>query len=179
MEFSFIEGSSAPNQEIAKILFEMAMNKKWGGVVEKLTENPFLLMTRVTKTNDTVLHLAVSEGQEKTVQEMIKIISRDLPNFESLQLRNNRGNTALHLAVVVGNVAMRKSIASVPSSLIGERNNEGESPLFTAVLFGKKQVFQCLYDLCWSNGERHGCSKNPRTGDTILHYAISEDHFGE
>ncbi|XP_035548738.1 ankyrin repeat-containing protein C6C3.08-like [Juglans regia] len=174
MEFSFIEGSSAPNQETAKLLFEMAMNGKWVDVVKIVEEKPFFLVAEVTKTKDTLLHLAVSYRKEKTVQEMINII----PTFESLQLRNKQGNTALHLAAMVGSVAMCECIANVDSSLIGERNPEGETPLFTAVLFDKKQVFQCLYDLCPSN-ERHSYSKNPRTGDTILHYAISEDHFGE
>ncbi|KAG7968264.1 hypothetical protein I3843_08G145700 [Carya illinoinensis] len=164
------------NLELGNVLFEKAMKGKWGEVVEICTENPWSLVAGITRLEDTLLHLAVSSGQEETVRKLTSIIVEQ-PNHEMLlRVKNERENTALHIAALMGNEAMCKCIASVDNTLIGERNHEGETPLFTAVLFGKQQAFQCLYDLCPSDA-RYSCSRNTHTGDTILHCAISGDHF--
>ncbi|KAG7968268.1 hypothetical protein I3843_08G145900 [Carya illinoinensis] len=164
------------NLELGHVLFEKAMKGKWGEVVDICTENPWSLVAAITRLEDTLLHLAVSSGQEETVRKLTSIISEQ-PNHEMLlRVKNERENTTLHIAALMGNEAMCKCIASVDHSLIGERNHEGETPLFTAVLFGKQQAFQCLYDLCPSDA-RYSCSRNTHTGDTILHCAISGDHF--
>ncbi|XP_041020514.1 ankyrin repeat-containing protein ITN1-like [Juglans microcarpa x Juglans regia] len=163
------------NPELGNVLFEKAMKGRWGEVVDICTENPWSLVAGITRLEDTLLHLAVSGGQEETVRKLTYIISEQ-PNHEMLlRVKNERGNTALHIAALMGNEAMCKCIASVDSSLIGQRNYEGETPLFTAVLFGKIQAFQSLYDLC-PFYERYSYSRNTR-GDTILHCAISGDHF--
>ncbi|KAG6701184.1 hypothetical protein I3842_08G152700 [Carya illinoinensis] len=130
--------------ELGNVLFEKAMKGRWGEVIDICTEKPLSLVAGITRLEDTMLHLAVSSGQEEIVRKL---------------------------------TCLCKYIASVDPSLIGERNHEGETPLFTAVLFGKKQAFECLYDLCLSNDERYSCSRNTSTGDTILHCAISGDHF--
>ncbi|KAG6645843.1 hypothetical protein CIPAW_08G151200 [Carya illinoinensis] len=164
------------NLELGNVLFEKAMKGKWGEVVDICTENPWSLVAGITRLEDTLLHLAVSSGQEETVRKLTSIIVEQ-PNHEMLlRVKNERENTALHIAALMGNEAMCKCIASVDNTLIGERNHEGETPLFTAVLFGKQQAFQCLYDLCPSDA-RYSCSRNTHTGDTILHCAISGDHF--
>ncbi|XP_035548735.1 uncharacterized protein LOC118349220 [Juglans regia] len=161
--------------ELGNVLIEKAMKGRWGEVVDICTENPWSLVTGITSLEDTLLHLAVCGGQEETVRKLTYIICEQ-PNHEMLfRFKNERGNTALHIAALMGNEALCKCIACVDSSLIGQRNYEGETPLFTAVLFGKKQAFQCLYDLCPAN-ERYSYSRNKR-GDTILHCAISGDHF--
>ncbi|KAG7968271.1 hypothetical protein I3843_08G146200, partial [Carya illinoinensis] len=75
----------------------------------------------------------------------------------------------------MGNVAMCNCIAAVDSSLIALRNHEGETPLFMAVRFGKREAFQCLVQMLTPD-EVYTCSRR-ETGDTILHSAISGDHF--
>ncbi|XP_041020511.1 serine/threonine-protein phosphatase 6 regulatory ankyrin repeat subunit B-like [Juglans microcarpa x Juglans regia] len=163
------------NPELGNVLFGKAMKGRWGEVVDICTENPWSLVAGITRLEDTRLHLAVSGGQEETVRKLTCIISEQ-PNHEMLlRVKNERGNTALHIAALMENEAMCECIARVDFSLIGERNQEGETPLFTTVLFGKKQAFQCLYDLCPPN-ERYSCSRYMR-GDTILHCAIFGDHF--
>ncbi|XP_041020509.1 ankyrin repeat-containing protein P16F5.05c-like [Juglans microcarpa x Juglans regia] len=165
------------NPELGNVLFEKAMKGRWDEVVDICTENPVSLMADITRLKDTLLHLAVSGGQEETVKKLIDIISEQ-PNPEMLLgTKNERGNTALHIAALMGNEAMCKCIASVDPSLIGQRNYEGETPLYTAVFFGGKQAFLSLYNFC-PFYERYSYSRNTR-GDTILHCAISGDHFGE
>ncbi|XP_035548736.1 uncharacterized protein LOC118349221 [Juglans regia] len=160
----------------------MAMKGKWSEVVDTCTENPFLLSAGgITRTKDTLLHLAVSEGQEKTVLEITKVISELPISKEFVGRRNDGGNTALHLAAVVGNVAMCKCLAGIDSSLIVARNEDGETPLSLAVLFGKNQAFICLTQMLMLDKERFSHSKTMKYGThgyTILHYAINGDHYG-
>ncbi|XP_035549370.1 uncharacterized protein LOC108986245 isoform X3 [Juglans regia] len=165
------------NLELGDVLFEKAMKGRWVEVVDICTQNPWSLVAGITRLKDTLLHLAVSYGQVETVRNLTDIIMSSQPNPELLLgTKNERGNTALHIAALMGNEAMCDCIARVdPPILIGERNNEGETPLYTAVLFGQKQAFQCLYDLCPAN-ERYSYSRKTR-GDTILHRAISGDHL--
>ncbi|KAF5463252.1 hypothetical protein F2P56_019178 [Juglans regia] len=178
MEYSIVQGSSP---EEGKTLFEMAMKGKWSEVVDTCTENPFLLSAGgITRTKDTLLHLAVSEGQEKTVLEITKVISELPISKEFVGRRNDGGNTALHLAAVVGNVAMCKCLAGIDSSLIVARNEDGETPLSLAVLFGKNQAFICLTQMLMLDKERFSHSKTMKYGThgyTILHYAINGDHY--
>ncbi|KAG2694538.1 hypothetical protein I3760_08G150000 [Carya illinoinensis] len=116
------------NLELGHVLFEKAMKGKWGEVVDICTENPWSLVAAITRLEDTLLHLAVSSGQEETVRKLTSIISEQ-PNHEMLlRVKNERENTTLHIAALMGNEAMCKCIASVDHSLIGERNHEGETP---------------------------------------------------
>ncbi|KAG7968274.1 hypothetical protein I3843_08G146300 [Carya illinoinensis] len=164
------------NLESGNALFEKAMKGRWDEVVDICTNNPLSLAAAITRFDDTLLHLAVSGCLEETVQKLIDKIRSDQPDpIMLLGTKNGRGNTALHIAALMGNEAMCKCIASVDSSLIEQRNHEGETPLYTSVFFGKKQAFQCLYDLC-PQSERYSCSRKT-CGDTILHRAISGDHL--
>lgn len=166
-------------EEIGNQLFKMAMKGKWPKVVDKCKEDPMSLVAVITYVKDTILHLAVSDGQEDTVGQLIDIIKLNLPNPEALLgAKNQIGNTPLHFAAMMGNVAMCKCIANADSSLIGERNDEGETPLFTAVQFGKKEAFVCLFNLFRFNESDISCFTN-KHGDTILHCAISKEKFGE
>ncbi|XP_041020520.1 uncharacterized protein LOC121262185 [Juglans microcarpa x Juglans regia] len=126
------------NPELGNVFFEKAMKGRWDEVVDICTENPMSLVAGITRLKDTLLHLVVSDGQVETVRKLIDIIiSNQLPNPEMLlRTKNERGNTALHIAALMGNEAMCKCIATVDSLLIGERNNEGarDSSLHCSVL---------------------------------------------
>uniref|UniRef100_A0A2N9FN13 Uncharacterized protein n=1 Tax=Fagus sylvatica TaxID=28930 RepID=A0A2N9FN13_FAGSY len=62
-----------------------------------------------------------------------------------------------------------------PKTCLSARNNEGETPLFKAVLHGKKEAFLYFHSIC---GPREGYNYFTRTdGETILHRAISEEYF--
>ncbi|KAG6701186.1 hypothetical protein I3842_08G152900 [Carya illinoinensis] len=174
-EMDFVSFMEAPSQEMETTLFEKAMLGKWDEVVNICMENPMALVSSITRLQDTALHLAVSDGQEQTVRKLTQIISEQ-PNPEMvLGVANKRGNTPLHFAALMGNVAMCKCIAVVDCSLIALRNHEGETPLFMAVLFGKTEAFHCLVQMLTLD-EVYSCSRR-KNGDTILHIAISGDHF--
>ncbi|KAK2991140.1 hypothetical protein RJ640_029433 [Escallonia rubra] len=155
-------------------LFQSAMKGDWKAVVETYDAHPEVHKAKITKSGDTALHIAVLDGQESTVQELVELICQKDVSKEALGIANERRNTPLHLAASLGNVSMCKCIAH--ESLIGNRNVEGETPLFLAALHGKKDAFLCLSSICGDEGRRPYYWRR-NDGDTILHVAISGDYF--
>ncbi|KAI9110482.1 hypothetical protein K1719_018348 [Acacia pycnantha] len=144
--------------------------------------------------------MAVSNEQDKVVSNMVNllvleekklgqnnvVVTVDGDGEESwnvnivLGAENDRKNTPLHLAASMGNVEMCRKIGDTDPSLIARRNVAGETPLFLAVLNGRKQVFLWLHYQYMShpgvssNDSAHCIRDN---GDTILHCTIAREHF--
>ncbi|KAK2991125.1 hypothetical protein RJ640_029418 [Escallonia rubra] len=155
-------------------LLQNAMKGDWEAVVEIYRAHPEVHKAKITKLGDTALHIAVLDGEENKVQELVKLICDKDVSKAALGIANVRGNTPLHLAAASGSVRMCKCIAEANKSLISDRNVDGETPLFLAALHGKKDAFLCLSSICGDEGSRY-CRRDD--GDTILHVAISGDYF--
>ncbi|XP_031743975.1 uncharacterized protein LOC101211501 isoform X3 [Cucumis sativus] len=167
---------------LKKYLFNKAMKGRWKEVVEKYATDSRAREAKITKRGDTVLHVAVSDGQVGVVEELMRIISGeekkggDESNSKRVvRIANNKSATALHLAATLGNVKMCYDIASVDHSLVGVRNNEGETPLFLAALHGNKDAFLCIHSFCAQTTVH---CRRTIDGQTILHCAIMGDFFG-
>ncbi|KAK4281201.1 hypothetical protein QN277_012723 [Acacia crassicarpa] len=168
-----------------KQLFTFAMKGQWERVIEMYEEDPRAHKSRITRSGDTALHIAVSEGKDEVVAEMVRSImtNQDQPHIkEALQTQNNRRNTALHLAAEMGHSTICEKIATVEPSLLACRNGDGETPLFSAARFGRKPSFLFLHYIQNRNLPDGytppyyvNCRRND--GDTILHCAISGDYF--
>lgn len=100
---------------IRKDLFSYAMKVEWEKVVETYDKHQWIYKAKITKSGDIALHLAVSDGQVKTVQQLVQLIFR--PTEEAgagagaLYIENERGNSPLRLAATLGSVKMCKCIA--------------------------------------------------------------------
>ena len=168
-------------ENFKKNLFKIAMQGEWEKVVEIYRTNPMAHKAKLTRSGDTALHIAISDGQEERVEELVgSIISvkRESKEIkEVLNIKNELGNTPLHIAASMGNVAMCQCIGNVDKSLVGARNYDSETPFFLAALYGKKEAFLCLHELCGTKNGYNYCRR--KDGDTILHCAISGDYFGE
>ncbi|GFZ04751.1 hypothetical protein Acr_17g0003230 [Actinidia rufa] len=169
------------------MLSNYALKGLWPGVVDLYKRYPELHDAKITRTQDTALHVAVSSGKEDVVQKLVDIISEtgDVAKKKTLNVQNERGNTPLHLAAALGNVEMCQLIANVDRGLITSiRNKENETPLFVAARNGKKDAFLCLHDLIIpSDAENAKTVKDypycrSRDGQTILHVAIEGEYFG-
>ncbi|KAM4087412.1 hypothetical protein ACJW30_10G176200 [Castanea mollissima] len=162
-------------ESIKKDLFQMAMKGEWDSVLQKYRENAMAHTAKLTRSGDTALHIAVSDSQEDIVQKLVECISTQGKGKEVLVIGNEQGNTPLHIAASIGSVVMCRCIAAVDESLVGARNHDKETPFFLAVLYGKKEAFLCLHQIC---GTKNGYAYSRRMdGDTILHCAISGDYF--
>ncbi|XP_038887556.1 uncharacterized protein LOC120077673 isoform X2 [Benincasa hispida] len=168
-------------ESLKKFLFKNAMKGRWKEVVKRYATDVRAREVKITKRGDTVLHVAVCDGQVGVVEELTTIISAEEKkggeenNSKKLvAMANDRSATALHLAATLGNVKMCYDIANVDHSLVGIRNNDGETPLFLAALHGNKDAFLCLHSFCAHTTDHCRRSKD---GQTILHCAIMGDFF--
>ncbi|KAL8548198.1 hypothetical protein ACS0TY_007496 [Phlomoides rotata] len=144
----------------------------WYKVEKKYYEEPESRKVKIPRTGDTALHVAVSdEREEGFVERMVWAAGSDV-----LAMGNEQGNTPLHLAATLGNTRICRCIAERDGSLIGAHNDYGETPLFSAVTRGRTQAFLYLHHFCKHKEYAYYRRNN---GDTILHSAISERHFGE
>ncbi|KAF4366029.1 hypothetical protein G4B88_031398 [Cannabis sativa] len=100
-----------------------------------------------------------------------------------LEIKNEVGNTALHLAALIGNIPMCRAITKPYSdqaaSLIEIENNMGETPLILASLHGKKDTFLYLNSILKKTRSETAITCCRRhNGDTVLHCAIDGEFFG-
>ncbi|XP_062019923.1 uncharacterized protein LOC133736452 [Rosa rugosa] len=185
------------SESIKKYLFQTAMKSQWEEVVRAYRQNKQAHKARITKSGDTALHIAVLDGQEERVEELVNLVSEKELALEALEIQNERGNTPLHLAAAQGNVRMCECIAKGRASLVGIFNKDKETPLFLAALHGKKDAFLCLHYICTPKNPDKSPPKNPdksppqssdksppnynycrrEDGETILHRAIAGDYF--
>ena len=164
-------------EKIKKELFKTAMRGQWDDVVKIYSENETVHKAKLTSSGDTGLHIAVSDGNEEVVRKLVGYISAQPDKKEVLQIKNEQGSTPLHIAASMGNVAMCECLAKVDKTLVGARNVDNETPFFLAALYGKKDAFLLLHQICGSkNGYEYSRRKD---GDTILHCAIAGDYFCE
>ncbi|KAF5454986.1 hypothetical protein F2P56_024608 [Juglans regia] len=175
-----IEEEWTYNQErkvIKRELFRMAMEGKWDEVAELYEQDEWAQTAKITNSGDTALHIAVSVGKEDNVRQLIQSIWDPSRLRQVLETRNDRGNTPLHSAASMGNVAMCQCIATVYPELVVATNNNQETPLFMAALHGEKAAFFYLHYVC-INAKMDGYQfPRRKNGDTILHCAIAGDYF--
>ncbi|KAE8009775.1 hypothetical protein FH972_006191 [Carpinus fangiana] len=158
-------------ESIRNVLFHMARTDKWDEVVNIYKWTPLAHKAKITKSGDTALHIAVSQGNEEIVEQLVGSEGK-----EALKIKNEQGNTALHVAASMGSVGMCRCIAQVDKSLVGVRNEDGETPFFVAAAHGKKEAFLCLLEMCGRKDTCEGYSRR-NDGKTILHVAVAGDYF--
>lgn len=177
-------GGGGAKEDPKKTLFKAAMQGKWEEVVSIYTNNTSIQALKITRSEDTVLHIAVSEGKKEIVKQLINAVAKGNEQ-PILEQKNEKGNTPLHLAAALGMVEVCAAMAKKCPALVSDaRNNRKETPLFLAAKYGKKHTFFVLqYTIeSMSNGPLR---QNPTDisycrrdgGNTILHVAINAEHF--
>lgn len=156
-------------------LFNYAMKGQWKEVLEVCKNNPRALETKVTKAEDSVLHIAVYVGQTIFLTTLLENINEDV-SLAILNMPNSKGNTPLHLAAELGKVDICNTIAKRDPKLILCRNFKDETPLYLAAIHGTKDAFYCLHGHLQNKDDYSPCIKS--NGDTILHSTISNEYFG-
>lgn len=170
-------------------LFHSCMEKNWSEVLRVYWNNPLACKAKLTTTEDTALHILVSlnyaditDANEhlECVCELVDSLPRDLA-VEILGLKNDKGNTPLHLAAAAGSFLICQNIAGAHHELMTNRNLKGETPMYLAVQHGKIDAFLCLHYYLPSQlneGAAYSLTRR-KDGDTILHSAIAGGYFGK
>ncbi|KAH0733886.1 hypothetical protein KY285_009593 [Solanum tuberosum] len=183
------ESREKANQAIKDQIFQAAMENKWTKVKHLYINNKFVHESKLTRSEDTALHLAITSyhpDRDNSLQhphltcikEMIADISKE-NRLCILKQKNDKGNTPLHLAAELGSVPIIECMVnSADRDLIWETNSKGETPLFVAAYRGKLQAFLYLLNCCLNEkgeGPIELCRRED--GDNILHAAISGEYF--
>ncbi|KAJ6297458.1 hypothetical protein OIU78_023078 [Salix suchowensis] len=137
-------------------------------VTELLLQHFPSLMTGKNFHDDTALHLAAGAGQLETTQVLINKakghgeatdfynileVKNDRGNTALheandfryiLEMKNDRGNKALHEAVIHRHQAVARFLVSECSELFYTENNDHESPLYHAVENSDKEMLSIL-----------------------------------
>nr|POE59683.1 hypothetical protein CFP56_31189 [Quercus suber] len=101
-----------PDDELALNLYNNTMTGDWKKIVEMYNEKKFSAIdARINPSGDTVLHVAVAIAPENTVKELLRVISQT--SEMSLFIKNNDGNTPLHVAASTGRLIICIILAKV------------------------------------------------------------------
>ncbi|KAG6740654.1 hypothetical protein POTOM_056110 [Populus tomentosa] len=117
-------------------LLHVAASNGGEGVTQLLCHHFPLLITRKNFLGDNALHLAARAGRFATIQNLVKHVKihhRTLELASLLRMKNNKGNTPLHDAVIKGcrEVACFLLYEDLEVSYL--KNKEDKSPLYLAV----------------------------------------------
>ncbi|KAJ6297456.1 hypothetical protein OIU78_023076 [Salix suchowensis] len=116
-------------------------------VTELLLQHFPSLMTGKNFHDDTALHLAAGAGQLETTQVLInkaKGHGEATDFYNILEVKNDRGNTALHEAVIHRHHAVARFLVSECLELCYTENKDHESPLYHAVENSDKEMLSIL-----------------------------------
>ncbi|KAL5125565.1 Inversin-A [Glycine soja] len=155
-------------------------DSKWEGVIDMYRNFPTCQITKITESLGTALHVAVDMNKEDAVEALVNQIIEHLHHAETnpLEVKNKSGDTPLHVAASRGFAKICKIIIGKHNerkSLVSQRNNRGETPLFQAVINGHSQAFCYLSSI--SHDNMADLVRDNK--DTILHCAISNEYFGK
>ncbi|KAG4935379.1 hypothetical protein JHK85_050298 [Glycine max] len=149
----------------------------WDDVIHMCENKGMLCKIMINASRGTALHVAVSEGNEVVVNRLVEsMINHNM--VEALELKDEKGDTPLHLAASRGLKHICECIIGPNYErkyLITIHNEEGETPLFQAALSWQKQAFMYLSSLM-PDDENYSVLIR-RNGDSILHVAIRREFF--
>ncbi|KAG6740647.1 hypothetical protein POTOM_056103 [Populus tomentosa] len=135
------------SEEVLKIIFKhvaasgnsllhVAASHGSEGVIQLLCHHFPLLITRKNFLGDNALHLAARAGRFDTIQnlvEHVKIHHRTLELASLLRMKNNKGNTPLHDAVIKGCREVACFLVNEDLEVSYHKNKEDKSPLYLAI----------------------------------------------
>ncbi|XP_019422393.1 PREDICTED: uncharacterized protein LOC109332010 [Lupinus angustifolius] len=161
------------------VLRNDTLEGNWNAVIETYKAHWNAQKTYIDGDRGTALHVAVNGGVVDTVEILINVIRKN--KIESvLKLKNERGDTPLHLAASRGFRKICKLIIGQNQErkhLIKVRNTLGETPLFLAALSWQKTTFAYLFQVFQNDIVNLRVLIRDSDGDTILHSAIRREFF--
>uniref|UniRef100_F6HVJ8 Uncharacterized protein n=1 Tax=Vitis vinifera TaxID=29760 RepID=F6HVJ8_VITVI len=147
----------------------IAANFKCIGFAEALVEKFPELLTRADFKGDTPLHIASRTG----CSNMVKCFLESKNAKQALEMKNERADTALHVAVRNGHLEVVNRLVQENPKLLDLVNNHKESPLYLAV---ERGFFKIANELLKGNSSE--CSCEGTKGMTALHAAVIRTHKG-
>lgn len=151
--------------------YRAVLKEEWEAMGRYFEEHNEALYSHMTVSKDTALHIAVYSGDVKLLDTLLSI--EPTVELAPHELKNDSGNTPLHVAAAVGNVEMACLLINKDKTLLETANSNGETPLFTAAAYGRIKMVEFLAPKV-EDKKRH----RKRGEVSILHVAVIGKHFG-
>lgn len=119
-----------------------ALKGDWEYAKTFLMLNPQAVSARITRNQETALHIAAGARHTVFVQELVNIMTPD-----DLELQNKVGNTALCFAAASGIKKIAEVMVNKNQKLPSIRGSEGATPLCMAALLGHREMVWYLYSV--------------------------------
>ena len=146
------------------------MEGDWEAAKEILDKNQELVRFSVNGNNETALHVAVSRGHTKFVENLMSLMEA-----KDLELQDNSSYTALCIAVTNGDVEMAKLLVQKNKALVHIPNSHGIMPLQLAASSRKSDMLNFLYE---SSQNLQGDFWTPENRSSFLLACVEADFFG-
>lgn len=119
-----------------------ALKGDWDFARKFFTSNPEAVCVRITRNQDTALHIAAGARRTLFVRELVNLMTP-----EDLALQNKVGNTALCFAAISGVTKIAEVMVNKNTELPSIRGNKRATPLCMAALLGHKEMVCYLYSV--------------------------------
>ena len=135
-----IQNSAGKKREECRALYLAALNCKWEIAKKILSEDRNMLYAKLTKSADTVIHIAVTAKCINFVKDLL-----DFMTVEEAAILNDNHDTALCIAVVSGMMEIAELFVAKNKELTMIRGTRGLIPLGMAAEAGQENMAQYLY----------------------------------
>jgi len=123
-------------------LFKALQSGKLYAAREFFLLRPNAVNAKITVLGQTALHIAVVARHLHIVEELVELMRE-----EALEIEDDKGNTALFEALMIGNYSMAKCMLDKNKKLVRIGNKSKILPVVTAIQFGYTQFARDLYSL--------------------------------
>ncbi|PWA68237.1 Ankyrin repeat-containing protein [Artemisia annua] len=121
----------------------------WWRAQSILRKHKFPITRKINDVDETMLHIAVGEGKNYFVQKLLNSIQ----NEELIEEKNNKGQTALHIAALVGNKCAAELLVKKRYNLLNVKDSLGKVPLLIAYKTNHISTFAYLLEVTKSAGK--------------------------
>nr|GEU43164.1 ankyrin repeat-containing protein [Tanacetum cinerariifolium] len=130
--------------ELMMKLLNATMEGSWWKAKAILKNHKDAATKVINNNGDTMLHLAVKEGKNYFVKQLLNFIKDGSKILKLLEHRNSEGNTALFTAAIVDNKQAAELLVNKSKELLYEPNYNGHIPLALAYISGQINTFLYL-----------------------------------
>ncbi|GJS54376.1 ankyrin repeat-containing protein [Tanacetum coccineum] len=145
----------------------------WWRAQSILRRYKFEITAKINNVGETMLHLAVEEGNNYFVQKLLNSIQ----NEELIEVKNNTGQTALHIAALVGNKYAAELLVKKRDNLLYVKDNLGKVPLLIAYSTNHISTFAYLFEATKTAGEL--LCRNQDSFEKFIIRLIYRKEYGE
>jgi len=150
-------------------LYRAALEGDWETAVKILSIDRNLARARISKMQDTVLHIAAAARRNYFVKKLVN----DFMTEDDVGLKNATNNTALCLAAAAGTVEIAEILVGKNPALPLMKGSKDMTPLHMAALLGHREMVWYLITVTnlkeLTEGERY----------MLLIASITSDLYGE